>query len=77
MKIKVKSSYASRFKDRRVAYAAGDEIEVEEDLAAFLFRDSPDSFEEAKAKKAPAKKEAKAKVSPPKDKAVKAPPKKK
>ena len=45
MKIKCKSSYASRFKDKPLSFGAGFEGEVTEEIADFLSRDAPGCFE--------------------------------
>lgn len=44
LKIKCKSHYASRFKDKPLSFAAGFEGEVTEDIAEFLGRDAPENF---------------------------------
>ena len=44
IKIKCKSGYASRFKDKPLSFAAGFEGEVTEDVAEFLARDAPENF---------------------------------
>ena len=45
IKIKCKSGYASRFKDKPLSFAAGFEGEVTEDIAEFLSRDAPENFD--------------------------------
>ena len=56
VKIKCLSSYLSRFKDQPIAFAAGFEGEVTAEIADFLGRDSPGSFEfGSKAPDAPSK----------------------
>jgi hypothetical protein len=50
--VKCLSSYVSRFKDQPLAFAAGFDGEVTEEVAEFLGRDAPDNF--VIGKKAPA-----------------------
>ena len=64
IRLKAKSDYTSRYRDKKIGYAAGDIIEASEDLADFLSRDAPENFVEVKGK-APA--------SPSMDKAVSSP----
>lgn len=68
VKLRVKSDYRSQ----AAIYQAGTVIEVNEVEAAFLKRDAPDTFEDFKELKAE-----KAMSSPPADKQVKTPAKKK
>jgi hypothetical protein len=72
MKIKVLSNYASRFKDQPVSYGAGVTIEVDRDLAEFLYSDSPASFEFPEGFKpaGPGYHPAKGMPSPPEDKMI-------
>ena len=54
VKIKCLSSYFSRFKDQPLAFAAGFEGEVTDEIADFLSRDAPGCFDlGAKAPSAP------------------------
>lgn len=63
IKIKCKSNYASRFKDKPLSFAAGFEGEITEDIAEFLSRDAPENFIFPKgSRKAPS--------APPKDKQI-------
>lgn len=45
IKIKCLSDYAGRFRAvRPIAFKAGDEVEVDQDLAEYLSNDAPESF---------------------------------
>ena len=65
MKLYVLSDY----KNRQLSYSAGDEIEVDPEVASYLFADAPGCFSEVP--------HPKAMDEPPKDKAVKRAPRKK